>query len=149
MDFAKKAEIRFQNGVVSLKNYSKIQARVITRYVNFEEDTKRYADAITNIQRYIDFDDSIVEKLKAPNPHSKYFDDILLAFKDTKILSPYVKEAQANVELYKKKMLNAKSYIYPTLDLVAKKSVSDDFLEDGSPETRTEETSILFQGKFN
>ena len=39
-----KSEIKFQNGLLSLKDFSKIQARSISRYMNFEEDTKRYID---------------------------------------------------------------------------------------------------------
>ena len=149
MNFVSKAEIKFQNGVVSLKNYSKIQARVITRYVNFEEDTKRYSDAITTLQKYIDFDDSFVENLKAPNPKSKYFDNLLLALEDCKKLSPYVKEAETNVRLYKKKMLNVKNIFMPTVDLVAKKSITSNYFEGNIPMDQTKETSFAFTGKMN
>ena len=149
MDFASKAEIQFQNGAVSLKNYSKIQARVITRYVNFEEDTKRYSDAITQIQKYIDFDDSFVEDLKSLNPKSKYFNDLLLAFKDTKIYSPYIKEAQENVILYKKKLLNTKNIFLPTIDLVATKNENSTYYSNNDPMNRTQNETIVLKGKIN
>ena len=149
MEFASKAEIQFQNGAISLKNYSKIQARVVTRYVNFEEDTKRYSDAITQIQKYIDFDDSFIEDLKGLNPQSKYFDNLLLAFKDAKIYSPYIKEAQNNVILYKKKLLNTKHIFLPTIDLVAKKNANFNYYRDNQGMSKTDEESIVLSGKIN
>ena len=149
MEFSKKAEIQFQNGAISLKDYSKIQARVITRYVNFEEDTKRYTDAITEMQRYINFDDSFVDELKSLDPKSKYFNNSLLAFKDAKIYSPYIKEAQNNVILYKKKLLNTKNIFLPTVDLIATKNEISTYYRGDNPMDRTQDESIAIKGTIN
>ncbi|MEA2051174.1 MAG: TolC family protein [Campylobacterota bacterium] len=142
-----KEELRFQNGLISLKDFSKIQARSITRFMNFEEDTKRYLDSITTMQKYIDFDEKDIEFFEVLNPQSEYFENPILALNESKILSPYMKEANQNIKLYKAKLDKAKISFYPTLNLVAKKSRLNE--HDVEDETITDETSISLEASLS
>jgi adhesin transport system outer membrane protein len=136
-----KSKIKFQNGLLSLKDYSKIQARSISRYMNFEEDTKRYIDGITTMQRYLDFSDKEIEYFETPNIESEYFNNVKLSLSQSKLSSPFIKEANENIKLYKSQMEQAKVNFYPTIDLIALKSKQDETFESTS-ETETEETSL-------
>ncbi|MEA3384546.1 MAG: TolC family protein [Campylobacterota bacterium] len=141
-----KEELRFQNGLVSLKDFAKIQARAISRFMNFEEDTKRYLDGISTMQKYIDFSDDDIEFFESLEPRSKYFDNPLKALEDSKEFSPYVKEANQNIKLYKEKMDKSKVNFYPSLDLVGKKSRLKEYLKESS--SSTNETSIALEAKL-
>ncbi|MCK5294845.1 MAG: TolC family protein [Arcobacteraceae bacterium] len=142
-----KEEIRFQNGLVSLADYSKIHARGISRFMNFEEDTKRYVDSITTMQKYIDFNDSDMEYFEVLNPYSIYFESSLLAIKDCQDLSPYIKEANQNIKLYKAKLEKSKVHFYPKVDLIGKQSV---LYEENTvvPSTTTDETSLTLEASM-
>lgn len=141
-----KSEIKFQNGLLSLKDFSKIQARSISRYVNFEEDTKRYIDGITTMQKYLDFNDDEIPYFETPAPESQYFENVNLSIEDSKLFSPYIKEANANIKLYRSKMDQAEVNFFPTLDLVGTKSVTDEKFKGN--ETKTDDTTISLEAKL-
>lgn len=141
-----RSKIKFQNGLLSLKDYSKIQARSINRYINFEEDTKRFNDGISTVQKYIDFNDEDIKYLQNPDPKSKYFDDYKLALEECKIYSPFIKEAKQNIDLYKEKLNKAKVNFYPVIDLIGKKSTLDEHYRSYIDES--DDTSLAFQASL-
>ena len=145
--WTQKEELRFQNGLISLKDFAKIQARGISRFMNFEEDTKRYLDSITTMQKYINFDDKDIEYFEQLDPISEYFDNPILALEDSKELSPYAKEANQNVKLYKAKLEKSKVNFYPTIDLIGKQSTLKEHFNVTSS-TITDEKSIALEAKI-
>lgn len=149
MSWVEKEKIRFQNGVTSLKDFRKIEARSINRFMNFEEDTKRYNDAITTLQKYIDFDDKEMELFKSEDPQSKYFGNVILGLKDVEKYSPYIQEAKNNVNLYQQKMLKAKVNFYPVVDLIGKSSILDERYTKSTSNRTTRERSIALNAKIN
>jgi len=149
MDWVGKEKIRFQNGLTSLKDFKKIQARSIDRFMNFEEDTKRYNDSITTLQRYLNFDDREMKLFKSENPQNKYFGNVVLGLQDVAKYSPYIQEAQSNVNLYQQKMLKAKVHFYPTVNLIGKNSVLDEKYTSPTPDATTKEASITVEAKIN
>lgn len=148
LEWSKKAKIRFQNGLTSLKDYSKIEARTINRFMNFEEDTKRYNDTISTLQKYLDFNDEELNLFTIKEPKSIYFDNVLKALDDCVIYSPYTKEAEQNVKLYKSKYEKSKMNFYPTIDLTAKRSQLDEEYLDSSSDRTTKETSLSLELKL-
>jgi len=149
MSWVEKEKIRFQNGITSLKDFRKIEARSINRFMNFEEDTKRYNDSITTLQKYLDFDDKDMKLFKSENPQSKYFGNVVLGLKDVAKYSPYIQEAQSNVNLYEQKMLKSKVNFYPVVDLVGKSSILDEAYITSSNDRTTREKSITVKAKIN
>lgn len=149
MSWVEKEKIRFQNGVTALKDFRKIEARSINRFMNFEEDTKRYNDAITTLQKYIDFDDKEMELFKSEDPQSKYFGNVILGLKDVEKYSPYIQEAKNNVNLYQQKMLKAKVNFYPVVDLIGKSSILDERYTKSTSNRTTRERSIALNAKIN
>jgi len=145
LEWSKKEKIRFQNGLTSLKDFSKIEARTINRFMNFEEDTKRYNDTISTLQKYLDFNDEELNLFTIDEPKSVYFDNIIKALEDCVIYSPYTKEAQQNVQLYKEKYEKSKLNFYPTIDLIGKKSQLDEEYIDNTSDSTTKETSIAIE----
>lgn len=146
INWQEKSKIKFQNGLLSLRDYSKIEARAINRYINFEEDTKRFNDSITTIQKYIDFSDEDLTYLETPQPSSKYFNDLNLALEECKIYSPFIKEAEQNIALYKEKLEQAKVNFYPTVDLIGKKSSLDEKYKTNTDVT--DDTTVALQASL-
>ncbi len=147
MRWEEKSKIKFENGLLSLRDYSKIQARSINRYINFEEDTKRFTDGISTIQKYIDFSDEQIKYLENPDPKAKYFEDYNLALEECRIYSPFVKEASQNITLYKEKLNKAKVNFLPTIDIIGKKSRLIEDYEIASS-VATDETTLAFQASL-
>ncbi len=147
MRWEEKSKIKFENGLLSLRDYSKIQARSINRYINFEEDTKRFTDGISTIQKYIDFSDEQIKYLENPDPKAKYFEDYNLALEECRIYSPFVKEASQNITLYKEKLNKAKVNFLPTVDIIGKKSRLIEDYEIASS-VATDETTLAFQASL-
>lgn len=147
--WVEKEKIRFQNGVISLRDFKKVEARAITRYMNFEEDTKNYNDSISKMQSYLNFDDQEIKFFKIENPQNKYFNNIDLGLKDIVKYSPYIKEAVNNITLYKLKMKAAKVTFYPNVNLIGKSSASDANYKDTTNDTTTIENSIVLEAKMN
>ena len=141
IQWLEKEKIKFQNGITTLKDYAKVQARAIKREINFEEEIKRYVDSITTIRRYIDFDDKDLVDLEKLNYNSKYFENNSLAFEDSKTMSPYIQEAEQNIILYKEKLQQSKVHFYPIIDLIGKKKVVDDSFDFIASST-TKETTL-------
>ena len=142
IQWLEKEKIKFQNGIITLKDYAKVQARAIKREINFEEEIKRYVDSITTIRRYIDFDDKDLANLERLNHNSKYFENNPLAFEDSKKMSPYISEAEQNIILYKEKLQQSKVHFYPIIDLIGKKRINDDYYETASSDVTTKETTL-------
>ena len=141
IQWLEKEKIKFQNGIITLKDYAKVQARAIKREINFEEEIKRYVDSIATIRKYIDFDDKDLDYLEELNYNSKYFQNNSLAFEDSKIMSPYIQEAEQNIILYKEKLQQSKVHFYPIIDLIGKKRVNDDNYDIAATST-TKETTL-------
>ncbi|MBD3841374.1 MAG: TolC family protein [Campylobacterales bacterium] len=149
MQWVEKEKIRFQNGLTNLRDFSKIEARSLNRYMNFEEDTKRFNDTISTMQKYVDFDDTNMVKFKVDNPTISYFDNIMKAFEDLEKYSPYIKEAKQNVQLYEAKLDKSKVTFYPTVDLIAKQSHKVDEYRDNKSDLSTFDRSISIEAKFD
>jgi outer membrane protein TolC/outer membrane protein OmpA-like peptidoglycan-associated protein len=136
-----KEDIKFQNGMVSLRNYAKVESRDTTQRMNHEELQKQYFDNISTFRRYLDFDEQKIPSFENLQPKNKYFEHKDIAFNDIKLFSPYLKEAKQNVIIYKEKLLKSKVNFYPTVNLVAKKSIRDENYETIAT-VSTEETSL-------
>ncbi len=147
MRWEEKSKIKFENGLLSLRDYSKIQARSINRYINFEEDTKRFTDAISTMNKYIDFSDEMIKYLEEPDPKAAYFNDYNLALEDSRTYSPFVKEAAQNITLSKEKLNKAKVNFLPSIDLVGKKNRTVEDYENASS-VATDETTLAFQASL-
>ena len=70
-----------------------------------------------------------------------------IAYYDANRLSPFLNEANAYIILYKEKMDKQKVNFYPTVDLVAKKSILDENF-DVTLSTKTEETYVALEAKL-
>jgi len=136
-----KEDIKFQNGMISLRNYAKIESRDTTQRMNYRELQKQYFDNISTFRRYLDFDEKEILSFENLHPKNKYFKHKDMAFYDLKLFSPYLKEAQQNVEIYKEKLAKSKVNFYPTINLIAKKSVMDENYESTTTVT-TKETTL-------
>jgi len=142
-----KEDIKFQNGMVSLKNYAKIQSRDTTQRMNFRELNKKYKDTISTFNRYLNFDEDDVQFFERLNPPNKYISNKEVAYFDIKQYSPYLKESEQIVEVYKAKLNQSEVNFYPTVDLIAKKSILDENYEVGSSD-ETKETSIALEARL-
>ncbi|RLA79232.1 MAG: hypothetical protein DRG78_13355 [Epsilonproteobacteria bacterium] len=142
-----KEDIKFQNGMVSLKDYAKIQSRNINQRLNYEELKKQYLDAISLLQKYLNFDRNDIEYFEKLNFYSKYLKNKDIAYYDANRLSPDIKEANANIVLYKEKMNKQKLNFYPIVDLVGKTSINNKNYEAASSSS-TEETYIALEAKL-
>ncbi len=142
-----KEDIKFQNGMVSLKDYAKIQSRNINQRLNYEELKKQYQDSISLFQKYLNFEQSDIEYFEKLNPYNKYLKNKDVAYYDANRLSPFIKKANENVVLYKAKMNKQKVNFYPTIDLVGKTSINDKNYEVASSSS-TEETYIALEAKL-
>lgn len=143
----KKEKIRFQNGLISLKDYAKINSRDTIQRMNYQEMMRTYKDSISTFEKYIDFDKKDIEIFEELNIDSVYFKSRKLSLDDAKIFSPYIKEAERNILLYKEKADKSKVNFYPTVDLVGKKSqLKDDFKNRASD--KTEETTLMLEAKL-
>lgn len=143
-----KEEIKFQNGLVSLKDFAKVQARDTTQRMNYEELNREYRDNISMFQRYLDFLEEDIPFFEDLKPYSKYFRNKDIAYHDTKRLSPYLKEADSIVLLYKQRTKKEKPNFYPIVDLVAKKSIQDENFEVASTKT-TRETYVALEARID
>jgi len=142
-----KEDIKFQNGMVSLKNYAKIQSRDTTQRMNFRELNKKYKDTISTFNRYLNFNEDDVQFFERLNPSNKYISNKEVAYFDIKQYSPYLKESEQIVEVYKAKLNQSEVNFYPTVDLIAKKSILDENYEVGSSD-ETKETSIALEARL-
>ncbi len=149
MDWVEKEKIRFQNGITALRDFRKVEARSISRFMNFEEDTKRYNDSISKMQKYLDFDDNEMKLFKMENPTSKYFGNVVLALEDIEKYAPAIKEANNNVLLYKQKLEKANVSFLPSINLVGKSSVLDEKYTLNTYDTTTKESSLSVEASIN
>ncbi|MEA2017502.1 MAG: TolC family protein [Campylobacterota bacterium] len=146
-NWIEKENIKFQNGMTSLRNYAKVESRDTVQRMNYQELNREYQDSISMFKRYLDFsveDIPFFEKLK---PYSKYLKNKDIAYYDANRLSPFLKEANTNIVLYKEKMNKQKVDFYPTVDLVAKKSILDENFEVAAS-AKTEETYVALEAKL-
>jgi len=138
-----KEDIKFQNGLTSLKDYAKVQSRDIGQRMNYEELTRVYNDSVDSLKQYIEFSTKDIENFEELNPTSKYLENTKLAFDDMELYSPYIKEAKANITLYKEKKKQVEVTFYPRVDFVAKKSILDTDYEELDSKTTKETTLSL------
>jgi len=143
-----KEDIKFQNGLVSLHDYAKVQARDTTQRMNFKELEREYNDAISTFKRYLYFNVKDIPYFEKLRPYSKYLKSKDLALNDSLTLSPFIKEANSNVVLYKQKMDQQKVTFYPVVDLIGKLSMLDEEYEN-RPKDETNENSIALEAKLN
>jgi outer membrane protein TolC/outer membrane protein OmpA-like peptidoglycan-associated protein len=136
-----KEDMKFQNGMTTLKDYSKVQARDTNQRINYEELTKQYDDGVSSFQRYLNFNQKDISSFEELNSNNKYLENKDIAYKDLKIRSPYVKEAQSIVSLYREKKDKSSVNFYPIVDLIAKKSALNE-------SASTNETSIALEAKL-
>ena len=144
-----KEDIKFQNGLTTLRDYAKIKSRYITQKMNYEELQRVYMDNMATMQKYIDFDITDIIYFEELNPQSGYFDNIDLSKDDMMIYSPYIQEAVANIDMYKSKLDRAKVNFYPTVDLIARKTLLDDSYKDETRDASSEERSIMIEAKLD
>ena len=142
-----KEDIKFQNGMISLRNYAKIQSRDTTQRMNYRELYREYKDNISTFSRYLDFDEFDVPYFEELNPISKYLENKDEAQKDIVEFSPYVKESEQIIQMYKEKLEQSKVNFYPIIDLIAKKRQLDEHYEV-APSDETKETSIALEAKL-
>ena len=143
-----KEKIKFQNGLISLKDFAKINSRDTTQRMNYEELSRTYKDSISTFEKYVDFDIEDINLFEELNINSVYFKNKSLSLEDCVVFSPFVKEAQQNIVVYKEKMNKSKVNFYPIVDLIGKKSIKDeDFKSTAS--VRTEETTFALQANLN
>jgi adhesin transport system outer membrane protein len=69
------------------------------------------------------------------------------AYVDIEKYSPYLKEAKSIIKIYKEKLEQSKVNFYPTLNLIAKKSVLDENYETRDS-IETTDTSIALEAKL-
>ncbi len=141
-----KEKIRFQNGLISLKDYAKINSRDTTQRMNYQEMMRTYKDSIATFEKYIDFDKKDIEIFEELNISSVYFQNRKLSLDDAKVFSPYINEAEQNIALYKAKIEKAKVNFYPTVDLTTKVSQSENTYKSSSD--KTEERTIMLEAKL-
>lgn len=146
-NWIEKEKIRFQNGLISLKDYAKINSRDTTQRMNYQEMMRTYKDSITTFEKYIDLDKKDIEIFEELDLTSVYFQNRKLSVDDAKVFSPYVKEAEQNIALYKAKIEKAKVNFYPTVDLIGKKSQTNDKFKNRSSD-KTEETTLKLEAKL-
>lgn len=147
-NWIEKENIKFQNGMTSLRNYSTVESRDIRQRMSYQELNRQYQDSISMFKRYLDFnveDIPFFEKLK---PYSKYLKNKDIAYYDANRLSPFIKEANTNIILYKEKMNKQKANFYPSVDLVAKKSILDENYDVAASVT-TKETYVALEAKLS
>jgi outer membrane protein TolC/outer membrane protein OmpA-like peptidoglycan-associated protein len=149
LDWNERMNLKFESGLTTLRDFRKIEARTISRFMNFEEDTKRYNDTVSTMQSLLDFDDTEMKLFKTENPTSKYFNNVVLALNDVQLFSPYVKEAKNNAEMYWLKVEKAKVNHYPTVNLIGKKSILDERYTTSSGNKTTDDTSLTLELKFD
>ncbi len=142
-----KEKIRFQNGLLSLKDFAKINSRDTTKRMNYQELMRTYKDSVSTFRKYIDFDVDDIGSFEVLNIENVYIQNRKLSLEDCLTLSPYIKEAYSNIELYKSKVNKAEVSFYPTVDLITKRSRSRNNINDGTS-TKTEETSVLLETKL-
>ena len=142
-----KEDIKFQNGMISLRNYAKIQSRDTTQRMNYQEINKQYLDTISTFKRYLNFNKKDIEDFEDLYPNYQYINNKDIAYFDLKQYSPYVKEATQNIQLYNEKLLQSKVNFYPTVNVIAKKSILDENYETASTVT-TKETSVAFEASL-
>ena len=143
-----KEDIKFQNGLVSLHDYAKVQARDTTQRMNFKELQREYNDSISTFKRYLYFNVKDIPYFEKLRPYSKYLKSRDLAHTDSITLSPFIKEANTNVALYKQRMDQQKVTFYPVVDLIGKLSMLDEEYEN-RPKEETNENSIALEAKLN
>ena len=146
-NWIEKEKIRFQNGLISLKDYAKINSRDTTQRMNYQEMMRTYKDSVTTFEKYIDLDKKDIEIFEELDLTSVYFQNRKLSLDDAKVFSPYVKEAEENILLYKTKFTKAKVNFYPVVDLIAKKSQLNDKFKNQSSD-KTEETTLKLEAKL-
>jgi len=142
-----KEDIKFQNGMIGLNSYAKIQSRDTEQRMNYAELNRKYKDSISTFQRYLDFSVEDIPCFERLRPHSKYLRNKDIAFHDAQRLSPYIKEAEANINLYREKMKKQNVNFYPTVDLIGKKSLLDENYET-TASIANKETSLALQARL-
>ena len=142
-----KENIKFQNGMVSLKDYAKIQSRDTMQRLNYKELTREYKDSISMFKRYLDFDVKDIFYFEKLKPYSKYIKNKDIAYYDANSLSPFIKEANANIVLYKEKMKQQKVNFYPTVDLVGKSQITDENYETTSS-VNSKDTYVALEARL-
>ncbi|MEA3512730.1 MAG: TolC family protein [Campylobacterota bacterium] len=144
----KKEQIKFQNGMTSLKNFSKIESRYKVKSVNFVEFKRLYEDSVAKMARVVDFDEQDINFFEKVNPTSKYFYNIPISLEKAEITSPDVLQAEENVKLYHEKLDQASVSFYPSIDFVAKKSILDESFENKNDDLTTKETYVGIEAKI-
>jgi len=142
-----KEDIKFESGITSLRNYAKIQSRDINQRVNYKELKKQYQDTIHSFKRYLNFDEEDIENFEDLYLSSQYLTHKSTAYEDIDQYSPYIKQANQIVILYKEKLNKSKVNFYPTVDLLAKKSRLDENYEAKNSLT-TNETTIALEASL-
>ena len=142
-----KEDIKFQNGMISLRNYAKIQSRDTTQRMNYRELTKQYKDNISTFRRYLDFETKDIENLEDIDLSNKYIKHKDIAYYDIKRYSPYLKEARQIVKIYKEKLEQSKVHFYPAVNVTVKKSRLNENYETTST-TITNDTSIAIEASL-
>ena len=146
-NWIEKENIKFQNGMTSLRKYATVESRDIKQRMNYQELNRQYLDSVSMFRRYLDFNIEDIPFFKKLKPYSKYLKNKDIAYYDANRLSPFLKEANTNITLYKEKMNKQKVNFYPTVDLVAKKSILDENF-DIKTSAKTEETSVALEAKL-
>ena len=143
----KKEDIKFQNGLTSLTDYSKTKARYITQKMNFQELLRSNDDYISVFNKHIKLNIKDIPFFEDLDIQSEYFNNKELALKDVMKYSPYIKESKSNIKLYEQKAKKAKVSFYPTVDLIAKAREVDNRYSNS--QNRINETSVALQVKLD
>ncbi|MEA3314313.1 MAG: TolC family protein [Campylobacterota bacterium] len=143
----KKEDIKFQNGLTSLTDYSQTKARYITQKMNFQELIRSNSDYISVFNKHIKLDIKDIDYFEDIDIQHNYFNNKSLALKDLPKSSPYIKESISNIDLYNKKVKKAKVSFYPTVDLVAKGR--DVYNQYNNSRSSINESSIALQLKLD
>ncbi|MEA3499040.1 MAG: TolC family protein, partial [Campylobacterota bacterium] len=142
-----KENIRFENGLISLTDFGETKSRDTIQRMNYQELMRKYKDSVSTFEKYLNFNIEDIELFEKLDINSVYFKNRNLSIEDSKIFSPYIKEAEQNIDLYKQKMEKAKVSFYPTIDLIAKKAiVSTDYKNSNS--SQTDETTLLLEANL-
>lgn len=136
-----KEDVKFQNGVIALRNYAKIESRYIQQRMNYKELEKQYKDDVSTLKRYLDFHEDDISSFETLKPKNKYLEHKDIAFYDLEKYSPFIKEAIQNINLYKERYEKSSVSLYPSVNLVAKKSILDENYET-TDDVRTKETTV-------
>jgi len=142
-----KEDVKFQNGMISLRNYAKIESRDTIQRMNHKELYKKFQDNVSTFKRYIDLNEDEINNFEKLNLQHKYFEDEELAYKDIQRYSPYMKESMQIIKMYKEKLEQSKVHFYPIIDLVAKKSSLNEHYKMQKTD-ETDETSIALIAKL-